>query len=68
MAILHSDKLKFPTTGTYDGTKEPLEHLKNYKGWMDLYVYIDTIRYQAFQLTFSDKATAWYWTLKPSDE
>lgn len=42
------NKFKFPNTGTYDGTKKSLEHLKIFKDLMDLYAYSDTVRYPTF--------------------
>lgn len=59
------EKFKMLNIGSYNGTKEPLEHLKNNKGWVDN-TYNDAIRYRAFILTLIDKTWAWYRTLKPN--
>lgn len=42
--------------GTYNDTKDPLEHLETFKGLMNLYAYIDVIKCKALQLTLTNKA------------
>lgn len=50
--------------GINDGTKDLLKDLKNFKGWMDLYVYTDVVTHRAFQVTMTNKARAWYNTFR----
>lgn len=44
MAFPLSSKFKIPSIGSYGDTKDPLQHLENVKGWMDLYAYNNTIK------------------------
>lgn len=50
----------------YNGTKDPLKQLENFKGWMDLNTYTNVVRCCAFQLVLIDKVRVWYHTLKSS--
>lgn len=43
-------KFRMSSISTNDVTKTHLEHLENFKGWIDLYFYIDVIKYQTYHL------------------
>lgn len=51
---------------TYDDIKDPLEHLENFKGWMNFYAFFETVRYEAFQMILTHKANIWQCILKPN--
>ena len=51
---------------TFDGTKDPIDHLNTYKNQMELHRYQDPIRCRAFAITVKGPALAWFNRLPPS--
>ena len=51
---------------TFDGTKNPINHLNTYKNQMELHGYQDPIRCRAFAITLKGPALAWFNRLPPS--
>ena len=58
-------KFKMPTMATYDGSKDPVEHVDTFRTWMELQGVQDAIKCRAFPLTLGGSARAWYRQLKP---
>ena len=59
-------KFRMPQIETFDGTKDPVDHLNTYKNQMDLLGYQDPVRCRAFALTLKGPALAWFNRLPPS--
>lgn len=57
-------KFKVSTISNYNGSKDPLHHLEAFRCIMDLHIYNDVIKYRAFLMTFKDKVSLYYITLK----
>ena len=55
-----------PQIETFDGTKDPLDHLNTYKNQMELHGYQDPVRCRAFAITLKGPALAWFNRLPPS--
>lgn len=45
MVISFTEKFKLPNVSSYDSNKDPIDHLENFKDWMDFYAYGDKIWY-----------------------
>ena len=52
-------KFRMPQIKTFDGTKDPIDHLNTYKNQMELHGYQDPIRCRAFVITLKGSALAW---------
>ena len=59
-------KFRMPHTETFDGTKDPVDHLNTYKNHMELHGYQDTVRCRAFTIMLKGSALAWFNRLPPS--
>ena len=53
-------KFRMPQIETFDGTKDPIDHLNTYKNQMELHGYQDPIRCRAFAITLKGPALAWF--------
>ena len=53
-------KFRMPHIETFDGTKDPIDHLNTYKNQMELHRYQDPIRCRAFAITLKGPALAWF--------
>ena len=51
---------------TFDGVKDPVDHLNTYKNQMELHGYQDLIRCKAFATTLKGPALAWFNRIPPS--
>ena len=59
-------KFRMPQIETFDGTKDPIDHLNTYKNQMELHRYQGPIRCRAFIITLKGPALAWFNRLPPS--
>ena len=59
-------RFKMPQIETFDGTKDPIDHLNTYKNQMERHGYQDPIRCKAFAITLKGLALAWFNRLPPS--
>ena len=59
-------KIRMPQIETFDGTKDPVDHLNTYKNQMELHGYQDPVRCRAFAITLKGSALAWFNRLPPS--
>ena len=59
-------KFRMNKIETFDGTKDPVDHLNTYKNQMELHGYQDPVRCRAFAITLKDPALAWFNRLPPS--
>ena len=59
-------KFRMPQIETFDGTKDPIDHLNTYKNQMELHGYQDPIRCRAFAITLKGPTLAWFNRLPPS--
>ena len=59
-------KFRMPQVETFDGVKDPVDHLNTYKNQMELHGYQDPIRYRAFTTTLKGPALAWFNRIPPS--
>ena len=59
-------KFRMPQIETFDGTKDPIDHLNTYKNQMELHGYQDPIRCIALAITLKGLALAWFNRLPPS--
>ena len=67
--VLHFPLLanfRMPQIETFDGTKDPIDHLNTYKNKMELHGYQDPIRCRAFAIMLKGQALAWFNRLPPS--
>ena len=53
-------KLRMPKIKTFDGTKDPVDHLNTYKNKMELHEYQDPVRCRAFAIKLKGPALAWF--------
>ena len=53
-------KFKMPQIETFEGTKDPINHLNTYKNQMELNGYQNLIRCRAFAITLKGPALAWF--------
>ena len=58
-------KFRMPQIETFDGMKDPIDHLNTYKNQMELHGYRDPVRYRAFTITLKDPTLAWFNKLPP---
>ena len=66
--VLHfplPSKFRMPQIETFDGTKDPVDHLNTYKNKME-HGYQDPVRCKAFAVTLKGSALAWFNRLPPS--
>ena len=59
-------KFRMPQIETFDGTKDPIDHLNTHKNQMELHGYQDPVRCKAFAITLKGLALAWFNRLPPS--
>ena len=59
-------KFRMLQVETFDGTRDPIDHLNTYKNQMELHGYQDPIRCRAFSITLKGPALAWFNRLSPS--
>ena len=59
-------KFKMSQVETFDGTRDPIDHLNTYKNQMELHGYQDPIRCRAFAITLKGPAFTWFNGLPPS--
>ena len=59
-------KFRMPQVETFDGVKDPIDHLNTYKNQMELHGYQDHVRCRAFATTLKGPALAWFNRLPPS--
>ena len=53
-------KFRRPQVETFDGGKDPVDHLNTYKNQMELHGYQDPVRCRAFATTLKGPALAWF--------
>ena len=53
-------KFRMPHIETFNGPKDPVDHLNTYKNHMKLHGYQDPIRCRAFTITLKGPALAWF--------
>ena len=61
--VLHfpfPEKFRMPQVETFDGMKDPIDHLNTYKNQMELHAYQDPIRCRAFAITLKGPTLAWF--------
>ena len=58
-------KFRMPQIETFNGTKDPVDHLNTYKNQMELHGYQDPVRCRAFAITLKGLALAWFNRLPP---
>ena len=59
-------KFIMPQVETFDGVKDPVDHLNTYKNQMELHGYQDPVRCRAFATTLKGPALAWFNRIPPS--
>ena len=59
-------KFRMPQVKSYDGVKEPLDHLENFKTMMHLQGVPDEIMCKAFPTTLRGAARIWFSRLTPN--
>ena len=67
--VLHfplSAKFRMPHIETFDGVRDPVDHLNTYKNQMELHGYQDLVRCRAFATTLKGPALAWFNRIPPS--
>ncbi|XP_041019355.1 uncharacterized protein LOC121261165 [Juglans microcarpa x Juglans regia] len=65
MAMPLPPKFKVLLVDLYDGSKDPVEHLKTFKSHMTLHRFLGEIACRAFPLTLKGLARGWFETLQP---
>ncbi|XP_059663887.1 uncharacterized protein LOC132309612 [Cornus florida] len=58
-------KFKMPSIESFDGTKDPIDHLETFQALMHLYVMPDEIMCRAFPTTLKGSIRVWFNKLKP---
>ena len=53
-------KFRMSQVETFNGIRDPIDHLNTYKNQMELYGYQDSIRCRAFTITLKGPALAWF--------
>ena len=53
-------KFRMPQVETFNGIKDPIDHLNTYKNQMELHGYQDPIQCKAFAITLKGLALAWF--------
>ena len=59
-------KFRMPQVETFDGVKDPVDHLNTYKNQMELHGYPDPVRCRAFATTLKGPTMAWFNRIPPS--
>ena len=59
-------KFRMPQVETFDGIKDPVDHLNTYKNQMELHGYQDPVRCRAFATTLKGPYLAWFNRIPPS--
>ena len=59
-------KFRMPQVETFDGVRDPVDHLNTYKNQMELHGYQDPVRCRAFATTLKGPALAWFNRIPPS--
>ena len=59
-------KFLMPQVETYNGSKDPLDHLESFKTLVHLQVVVDEIMCQAFLTTLNGPARVWFSRLTPN--
>ena len=59
-------KFRMPQVETFNGVKDPVDHLNTYKNQMELHGYQDPVRCRAFATTLKGPALAWFNRIPPS--
>ena len=59
-------KFRMPQVETFDGVRDPVDHLNTYKNQMELHGYEDLVRCRSFATTLKGPALAWFNRLPPS--
>ena len=59
-------KFRMPQIESFDGAKDPVDHLNIYKNQMELHGYQDLVRCRAFAITLKGPTLAWFSRLPPS--
>ena len=59
-------KFRMSQVETFDGVKDPVDHLNTYKNQMELHGYQDPVKCRAFAITLKGPALAWFNRLPPS--
>ena len=59
-------KFRMPQVETFDGVKDPVNHLNTYKIQMELHGYQDPVRCRAFATTLKSPALVWFNRIPPS--
>ena len=59
-------RFKMPSMETFDGRKDPLDHLKTYKTMMQLHNIADEVMCRAFPTTLKGSARQWFSSLAPA--
>ena len=59
-------KFKMPTIDTFDGSKDPVDHLETFRALMHLQAIPDEIMCRAFPVTLKGSARTWFNKLKPA--
>ncbi|XP_059658664.1 uncharacterized protein LOC132304990 [Cornus florida] len=65
MALPLPTKFKMPQLDSFDGTRDPLDHLETFKSFMNLQAIMDEIMCRAFPTTLKGSAWVWFNKLKP---
>ena len=58
-------KFRMPQVETFDGGRDPVDHLNTYKNQMELHGYQDPVRCRAFATTLKGPALAWFNRIPP---
>ena len=58
-------KFRMPQVETFNGVKDPVDHLNTYKNQMELHGYQDPVRCRAFATTLKGPALAWFNRIPP---
>ena len=59
-------KFKMPVMDTFDGSKDPMDHLETFKALMHLQAVPDAIMCRAFPVTLKGFTRVWFNRLKPT--
>lgn len=65
MAVPLPTKFKVPQINLYDGSKDPIDYLENFKAHMTLHSFPEEVACRAFPLTLKRIAQGWFGTLRP---
>ncbi|XP_042969059.1 uncharacterized protein LOC122301741 [Carya illinoinensis] len=65
MVVLLPPKFKVPLIDMYDGSRDPMDHLENFKAHMILHGFLGEVACLAFSLTLKGITRGWFGTLHP---